>query len=805
MFEFRFRWVSCQFEVLRRRPPAHIQQALDELPESLDRTYERTLQDIDKANWSFSRRLFQCVVAASRPLRIKELAEFLAFDFDAGPTPTSPAGRRPEDSISAVLSTCPNFLSIIQAEDSASIQISHLSVKEFLTSNRLAETEDIISQYHVSMNPAHTIVAQACLGILLHLDEKVTNDSLKNFFLAEYAAKHWVDHARFDKVSAITHDDMKRLFDPRTPHLKILVWIYDPEIPQKIRSERPSQPGGTYLHYAAFFGFPDLVNSLVTELSPDVNARGFSNKVTPLHLASRHGHVGVARVLLEHGADVMAQDEDMLTPLHLASGRGHVDVVRVLLDADVNIQDAEGWTALHHASRGGYMDVTLLLLDRDADTRAKDVDESTPLHLASAHGQANIARVLIKHGADVTAQDVEMSTPLHLASGRGHVDIVRVLLEHHADANAQDAEGWTPLHRASGGGYVEVAQLLLEHSARTHARDLYKSTQPHLASGHGHVDIPDALPKYDVDLDAKDESSWTPLHLASHEGHLEVVRLLLARGENRDPDAKNGNQQTPLSLASSNGRLNVMEFLLEKGADSNSHDRQMRTPLHEASENGHFDAIFLLLNRGADVNAKDSHLWTPLHMASKTGNLTVAVELLDHGADAKAQDDLGWTPLHIASQEGHQGVVRLLLNHRAHVDAVEADHETALHLAAYYGQFQVTQFLFDSGANVHALNKNEKRPSDLASAEGHNLVAKLLLSFEERTPVAEQEELSEYDGAYSGPSRQPDYIASPRVENRAIAHTTSSSSYTPQVSTHSVSQDDLDEYAIISHIPLFCH
>jgi ankyrin repeat protein len=236
-----------------------------------------------------------------------------------------------------------------------------------------------------------------------------------------------------------------------------------------------------------------------------------------------------------------------------------------------------------------------------------------------------------------------------------------------------------------------------------------------------------------------------------------------------------------------------MEFLLEKGADSNSHDRQMRTPLHEASENGHFDAIFLLLNRGADVNAKDSHLWTPLHMASKTGNLTVAVELLDHGADAKAQDDLGWTPLHIASQEGHQGVVRLLLNHRAHVDAVEADHETALHLAAYYGQFQVTQFLFDSGANVHALNKNEKRPSDLASAEGHNLVAKLLLSFEERTPVAEQEELSEYDGAYSGPSRQPDYIASPRVENRAIAHTTSSSSYTPQVSTHSVSQDDLDE------------
>ena len=788
--EFRFRWVSCQFEVLRRCVPARVQQALSDLPESLDRTYERTLQDIDKANWNFSRRLFQCVAVASRPLRIEELAEVLVLDVGVGRSPTSPTGLRPKDSISAVLSTCPNFLSVIQVKGSATIQFSHLSVKEFLTSDRLTETEDIVSQYHVSMNPAHTIMAQACLGVLLHLDEKVTNDSLKRFPLAEYAAKHWVDHARFDKVSASTHDHMKRLFDPRMPHLTSLVWIYDPEIPQKTRSERPSQPEGTCLHYAALSGFPDLVNSLVTEFSPDLNARGFFNEVTPLHLASRDGHMGVARVLLEHGADVMAQDVDMVTPLHLASGHGHVDVARVLLehDADADAQDGEGWTALHHASRGGYMDVTLLLLDRGADPSVKDVDESTPLHLASAHGQVDIARALIKNNADVKAQDEEMLTPLHLASGRGHVDLVRLLLERGADANAQDAEGWTPLHQASGGGYVEVARLLLEHSARTSFQDLYKSAPPHFASGRGHLE-------YDVDLDAKYESASTPLHVASQEGHLEVVRLLLARGEDPDPDAKNEDRQTPLSIASSNGRRKVVEFLLENGADSNSHDRQKRTPLHGASENGHFDVISLLLDRGAKVDAEDSHLWTPLHMASRTGNLTVALELLDNGAEVQPQDDLGWTPLHIASQEGHQGIVRLLLDRQAHVDAVEADHETALHLAAYYGQLQVSQVLSDSGADVHALNKNEKRPSDLASAEGHHFLAKVLLALEERTPVAEQEEPSQYDDAYPGSSRQPD-IASLSVENRPIDHTISSSSHA-QVSTHSVSQGDSDEYATI--------
>ena len=90
-----------------------------------------------------------------------------------------------------MLSTCPNFLSIVKVEDSAFIQFSHFSIKEFLTSNRLAETEGIVSRFHVSMNPAHTIMAQACLGILLHLDENITSDSLKGLPLAEYAAKSW--------------------------------------------------------------------------------------------------------------------------------------------------------------------------------------------------------------------------------------------------------------------------------------------------------------------------------------------------------------------------------------------------------------------------------------------------------------------------------------------------------------------------------------------------------------------------------------------------------------------------------------
>ena len=70
-----------------------------------------------------------------------------------------------------------------------------------MSSRFAAKCDTISDRYHVSMTSAHTLVAQACLGILLHLDENITRDSLTKFPLAEYAGRHWVEHARFEDVA----------------------------------------------------------------------------------------------------------------------------------------------------------------------------------------------------------------------------------------------------------------------------------------------------------------------------------------------------------------------------------------------------------------------------------------------------------------------------------------------------------------------------------------------------------------------------------------------------------------------------
>jgi hypothetical protein len=116
------------------------------------------------------------------------------------------------------LSLCSSLITIVDNRGFSVVQFSHLSVKEFLTSNHLASTTGDLSLYHILPGPAHSILAQVCLGLLLHLDDRNDNESVKGSPLAEYAARHWVAHAQFEDVASRLEDGMKSLFDPgQTP------------------------------------------------------------------------------------------------------------------------------------------------------------------------------------------------------------------------------------------------------------------------------------------------------------------------------------------------------------------------------------------------------------------------------------------------------------------------------------------------------------------------------------------------------------------------------------------------------------
>jgi ankyrin repeat protein len=306
---------------------------------------------------------------------------------------------------------------------------------------------------------------------LLQLDENVDKKRLATFPLARYAARYWVDHARFEDVVSQIQDAMERLFSPRNPFLSAWVWIHDVDSGHFSMSidalkERPSRPGATALYYAVLCGFSGLVNYLISTHAEDVNAR-CGRRETLLHAASYEGHLDVAGLLLDHGADVNMKNARKVTPLHSAYAAGHVEVIRLLLDhgADADVPYLEQ-PLLNHASSNGHVEVVHLLLQHNADVNRTSYGINwTALHWASSRGHPKIVKLLLVHGAEINALSEAHNTPLRLASYKGHLEVVKILLEHGADVHIRGEGNETPFQTATSGNHTEVAQLLLEHGA----------------------------------------------------------------------------------------------------------------------------------------------------------------------------------------------------------------------------------------------------------------------------------------------------------------------------------------------------
>uniref|UniRef100_H2ZNG0 Poly [ADP-ribose] polymerase n=1 Tax=Ciona savignyi TaxID=51511 RepID=H2ZNG0_CIOSA len=106
---------------------------------------------------------------------------------------------------------------------------------------------------------------------------------------------------------------------------------------------------------------------------------------TPLHLAAGYNNAEVAEYLIEHGADVNAQDKGGLIPLHNASSYGHVEIAALLIksNASVNATDRWAFTPLHEAAQKGRTQLCTLLLAHGADPTMKNQEGQTPLDLAT--------------------------------------------------------------------------------------------------------------------------------------------------------------------------------------------------------------------------------------------------------------------------------------------------------------------------------------------------------------------------------------------------------------------------------------
>jgi ankyrin repeat protein len=710
--------VFCQLEMLRLCLRSNVRHFLNELPDTLDKTYERILKDIHKTNRSYAHRLLQCVALAIRPLQVEELALLLTLDPVAieGEVPTLDTDWGSDDQEQEMLSACPSLITIVGRPFSRVVQFSHFSVKEFLTSDRLAAPREDISHYHILPDVAHTTLARASLGVSLSLKD------LRNLRLLSYPVHYWVDHALVGKVSASVMHMMETLFDSDKPHFAAWLRAYTIE-----NSSYPHWCTGALkpLYFAALWGFYDLVKYLVMKHPQDINFIHHDGGYYPLVAALEKGHMQIAELLLQHGANVDMRGVDFRgwrewqeqTPLHKAIGWSNdsmATAVKFLLKhgADVNARQKDLSTPLHLATARGCFDVAQMLLKHGADVNTQQNNLSTPLHLAAARGDFDVAQMLLKHGADVNTQQNNLSTPLHLAAARGDFDVAQMLLQCGADVNSENSSSNTPLQLVSFR--PNLVRLLLEHGAEVNSGQL---TALHRASHSLDPETVRLLVKHGANVNVQDGDGYTPLYhvLQFHnkdEDRFGIAQLLIERGADVNTTQGRWGGHTLLCSASRSLDLESVQFLLRHGADVNATNlpecRWYCSPVHAVllpeGEYKHLFKVAHLVRCGADVNTEEQsrHTVTPLHSLQ----LKLLRILLDHGANIRGEDREGQTLFHRVFELGHFcqdifDLIQLLVDHGVDVNTTHKNHGTLLHLASYRVDLKSVRFLLGLGTNVN--------------------------------------------------------------------------------------------------------
>eukprot|EP00505_MAST-04D_sp_SCG-Rhode-Island_P003847 Stramenopile-MAST_4_protein_3847 len=231
------------------------------------------------------------------------------------------------------------------------------------------------------------------------------------------------------KAAAQVGIDIGRYLAPPAPRRKTL--------PHRLsgvqRSQRKSHVN--ILRFGAKNGNLDMVlQALKDGIDPNDTLPGendgsaeHNEEIKALHLAAREGHLETVKALHKAGADVNAETYEFLTPLDLATIHGHRDVAQYLVE-----------------ECGATIMRTKKTMKMVLEARLSEPDVTLTHHSMAWNGGGKLPQDMEQE------KDEFLRTPIHLACYRGHVEWLKSALEEDRDAEHPiffvDNAGWTALH-----------------------------------------------------------------------------------------------------------------------------------------------------------------------------------------------------------------------------------------------------------------------------------------------------------------------------------------------------------------------
>ncbi len=533
---------------------------------------------------------------------------------------------------------------------------------------------------------------------------------------------------------------------------------------------------------------------------------------SPVADAAMRGDAAAVRALIAEGADVNAAQGDGMTALHWAASNRDTGLARMLVEAGANIGAGTRigrYTPLHVAAQAGAGEVVEILVAAGAGPDAPITvgGAARPLHLAAASGSARAVMALVAAGADVNAAEESWAqTPLIFAASKGRTEVVTALLDAGADPairtrvmdvtsravydRIERAERNRRIREGQPWGPEVAAEVRRQHEEESRRRELAEAASAAEAETRM-IEEPEPLSYGEL---VGGHGGLTALLHAVREGHAETALALIDGGADIN-QVSAGDGTSPILMATINGHYDLAMRFLEGGADPTIASHAGATPLFAAinthwapksrypqqhiymqQDHTYLEVMEKLLAAGADPNARlTRHLWfmsynfdllqidakgaTPFWRAAYALDVEAMKLLVARGADPSVPtekvpsrrfgrgggeevDHSGLPPvpvggpavypIHAASGVGYgQGfaanahrhvpdgwvpAVRYLVEELgADVNARDLEGFSPLHHAAARGDNELIQYLVEQGADVTLVSRRGQTTVDMAN------------------------------------------------------------------------------------------
>lgn len=488
----------------------------------------------------------------------------------------------------------------------------------------------------------------------------------------------------------------------------------------------------------------------------------------------------IASYLLEHGANIDAQDRAGLTPLMTAAISNNMEMVQWLLSRGASLEYTPKYD-MHPVVKmieNDQIEMLMYLLVKGMKIDLISTYPESPLVMAFQRGN-EFVDMLLTHASDYSVEsqqankffsqivalyakdpqkvseeildkifmsprfnnlDIkESASSLLITYVRGGIISAVILLMHYgADVNLKDNDGCSALWYAIENKDISMVKLLLENKAEINYFPKRGFSPLYLSVTKNDINIFRLLLDHGANakIARKDQSMYTMLmsdNLYMHGESTPYLIELIRHGIDYNTSYDIDNKRNVWGYAVENQSIELMKEMISKGIDIDQliGEKQV-TALHIACRKANIEMVQLLLSHTADIHIKSNRnsqygdSYPVIYFAVLSGSVEILKLIQAKGGDIYYKDSRCPSLLYPAAGAGKMEMFQYLLSEGIELKDFISNQQSLLKTAVAGGSLEIVKYLCENGFD--GKDNSKESPYIVALRSGNKAIAKYLLS-----------------------------------------------------------------------------